>query len=136
VIKWSSWSSGAKVIFIAVCLAVMSLLMPWVDIGIASRNGISQGTFLLLLFWLYPVLTVLMNKTMQRWLGGIMGVVSAALTMAYIASKTTVLFGETRNFAAMGADAFMLSSLVMVVGCFMYRPFAAQQGTIGSLEIH
>jgi len=42
---WKNWNLGGKVIFVAACVATVSMLMKWVDVGIASQSGLSQGAF-------------------------------------------------------------------------------------------
>lgn len=126
-IKWASWDMGAKTMFIAACVAVMSMLMNWVDVGFATRNGLSQGTFLFLLLWIYPIQGVLRSKHIIAWLGCIMGALSALLTLFYIDSKQLEVFDRTTNVAAMGAYVFLFASIALVVGCFMYHPIPKNQ---------
>lgn len=45
---WQHWSLGGKIIFVAACFAILSMFMNWVDLGIVSANGLSQGVFLIL----------------------------------------------------------------------------------------
>ena len=56
---WNSFNLGGKIIIITTIVAILTMLLKWVDIGIASQNGFDQGTFLLLGLWIYPVLMVL-----------------------------------------------------------------------------
>ena len=121
-IQWSSWNAGAKTIFVAACIAVVSMLMNWVDIGIATRNGLSQGACLMLVLWLYPVIALLRGKPIMAWLGGVLGGLSALMTLVYIGSKQIEIYGRTVNVAAMGSYMFLLASVALIVGCFMYKP--------------
>ena len=126
-IKWASWGMGARTVFVAACVAVLSMFMNWVDIGFATRNGLSQGTFLFLLLWIYPIQGLLRGKPIMGWLGGIMGAFSAFLTLLYIGSKQVEVFQRATNVAAMGAYVFLFASIALVVGCFMYHPIPKNQ---------
>ena len=87
-ISWNDWDVGTKIIFIASCAAVISMVMPWVDIGIASSNGIMQGGFLLLILYIYPVMKILKNEKMSKKISLGMSVVSVAGSIVWIFSKT------------------------------------------------
>ena len=64
--NWNNWNIGGKIIFIAACVASVSMLMNWVDIGFRAESGLSQGTFLFLGLWVYLALILLTNKAMDR----------------------------------------------------------------------
>ena len=64
-LEWSKWNIGGKIIFVAGCMATVSMFMNWVDIGITTRIGISQGTFLFLAFWIYPIYMLLKNRNIK-----------------------------------------------------------------------
>ena len=67
---WSEWNFGGKVIFVSASIALVSMLMKWVDVGIASANGFSTGAFALLAFFAYPVWKLLKQKPIHLY-GGI-----------------------------------------------------------------
>ena len=119
---WEKWNLGGRIIFVSVCIAALSMLMNWVDVGFASSSGLSQGTFLFLGFWVYPVLMLFKNKDIKRLWGLACPIAAAAFTLVYISSKTVELFGESRNAAAGGAWLFLLTSIVLVVGVLKYNP--------------
>jgi len=119
---WKNWNLGGKVIFAAACVATISVLMRWVDVGIASQSGLSQGAFLFLGLWIYPVLMLFKNKAIHRVWGLMCSIASVVLTLGYISSKSVELFGETVNAAASGSYLFLLASIALIVGLVKYKP--------------
>ena len=57
---------GTKVIFVFSSLAVFSVILTWVDMGIAISNGIMQGGFVLLLLYVYPMMRILKNQLINK----------------------------------------------------------------------
>jgi hypothetical protein len=119
---WQNWNIGGRVIFVATCVATASIFMTWVDIGIASQSGISEGTFLFLVLWVYPVIMLFKNKNINWILGLACSGCSVVFTLIYISSKFLDFFGETENAAAYGAYLFLLASVVFIFGVVIYRP--------------
>jgi len=81
---WKNWNLGGKVIFVAGCVAIISMLMKWVDIGIASQSGLSQGAFLFLGLWVYPLLMLFKNKSINRLWGLVCSIASIVITIGYM----------------------------------------------------
>lgn len=121
-IDWKNWNTGAKIIFVAACAAVLSMLMDWVRIGFASQNGLAQGTFLLLGLWVYPVMMVVKGLPIRRSWGMLLSCASIVLTGMYIGSKSIEIFGKTINAASNGAWLFLLVSMALAVGIVKYVP--------------
>ena len=119
---WKNWNLGGKVIFVAACVATASMLMKWVDIGIASRSGLSELAFLFLGLWIYPVIMLFKNKEIKLIWGLVCSISSLVLTIAYISSTTAEVFGETVNAASTGAYLFLLASIALIVGVVKYAP--------------
>jgi len=119
---WKNWSFGGKIIFVAACIATASMLMNWVDIGIASQSGLTQGAFFFLCLWIYPILMLFKNKAIHHVWGLLCSIASVIVTLLYISSKSIQLFEETVNAAATGAYLFLLSSIALIVGIVKYKP--------------
>jgi|GEM_PF-1542686 len=115
-------SAGAIIILATGALAVLSMFMKWVDIGFTYQTGLQQGTFLFLLFWVYPVVAVLTKKPIILVWGTICAVLSVAATIFYISSKAIVLFGETLLVAGTGSWLFLFLSILLFIGILTYRP--------------
>jgi hypothetical protein len=121
-LEWSKWNVGGKIIFVASCVAVVSMFMNWVDLGITARIGISQAAFLLLGFWIYPVYMLLNNRSIKlRW-GLPSATLSIAGVIAYIASKSMTIAGQSGNFSAIGAWMFLIASVALIIGVALSRP--------------
>tara|TARA_B110000014_G_C20124200_1_gene597479 strand:+ start:69 stop:464 length:396 start_codon:yes stop_codon:yes gene_type:complete len=118
--KWQVWSMGNKIIFSSACVAAVSMLLTWVDIGFASQNGLSQGTFLLLGFYIYPVMRLLKNEDMNKLWGRVCSIGSVITAIIYISSKTIEVFGSTVNAASTGAYLFLFASIALIVGIEKY----------------
>ncbi len=119
---WEHWNLGGRIIFVAACAATASMFMDWVSIGFASQSGLTQGAFLLLALWVYPVLMLFKNKLISRAWGLICSIASVVLTSAYISSKSIEIFGKTINAAATGAWLFLLVSIALIFGIIKYIP--------------
>lgn len=118
-ISWSEWGLGGKLIFCATCLGIFSFLLPWVDLGFTSRNGISQGSFLLGAFYIYPVYKLLTSQAGSRTIGLVCAALAVIFAFVYIESKTVEVFNETVNAASAGADTFIIASLLLGVGVWI-----------------
>ena len=126
-VDWQNWNAGGKVIFVAACIATGSMILPWVDIGIASANGIAQGTILLLGLWVYPVLMVMQNKPMSKGGGLACAIGSVVLTLGYISNKQGSVGRISFDAAGAGAYIFLLASIAFIVGVAKYQPPAADE---------
>ena len=126
-VDWKIWNIGGKIIFVAACGATTSMLMKWVDFGIASQSGLSQLAFLFLALWIYPVTMLFQNKTIHRIWGLVCSLCSVVFTLAYITSKSIEMFGETVNAAGAGAYIFLFASIALVVGVVKYTPVVLEQ---------
>jgi len=124
-IDWANWNVGAKTIFVAACMATLSMFMDWVRIGFAAQSGLSQGTFLFLGLWIYPVLMLLKAQPIRRSWGVALAGSSITLTAIYIGSKSVEMFGKSINAAASGAWLFLLVSIALAVGVVKYVPVKA-----------
>ena len=119
-LDWKNWNLGGKIIFIAGCVATVSMLMKWVDVGIASQTGLSQGAFLFLGLWVYPLLMLFKNKSIIKLWGLGCSIASVIITIVYISSKSVELFDQTINAAANGAWLFLFASIALGVGILKY----------------
>lgn len=118
---WAEWKLGGRVIFVSACVALVSMLMKWVDVGIASANGFSQGTFLLLGFFVYPMWMLLKQKPVNLY-GGIGSAAGGMLFTAGYMSEKTVSFGERTAFLfGAGAVFFFLACGALAFGVYKYQ---------------
>lgn len=109
---FKNWSLGGKLIFISSCLAVLSLFMSWADMGIVSASGFSQQGYLLLVFFIYPVVCLLKGKDMSKKIGLISSILGIVATLAYMSSLS--------GFSGTGLYLFFLTTLGLTFGVIKY----------------
>lgn len=122
VIDPKNWNGGAWLIIFSAALAILSFILPWQDIGLISANGFRLGMFSLGILFMYPVWACATNRLMNRivaWLCAALGII---IGIAYIPLQCRVkLFDEETMIAGTGVYTFIVSSVVLAVGIFLYR---------------
>jgi hypothetical protein len=119
-INFSQWNLGGKLIFIAGCLAIVSLFMSWVDLGIVSASGFQQDGYLFLIFYIYPIYKLLKEKPMKKVLGLISSILAVIIGIIFMLSKSVDVFGTTVNGAGTGLYVFIIASIMLTVGIVKY----------------
>ena len=117
-IDWENWTSGEKIISISFVVAIISMFLNWSYGGFFPQNGFTQLTVFFLLFWAYPLFMILTGKQISRNIGLGCSTGSLILTLFYIFSRNTEIFGSFINLAGIGAWVFMFSSLALGVGVY------------------
>jgi len=118
---WKNWDLGGKVIFVSACVAAGSMLISWVDVGFARANGLSQGTFLFLGVFVYPLWMLLTNRSIHLQAGIACGALGIVCSIGYIASKQFDFFGSSVNAASTGPYVFLLSCGSLIFGVVKRR---------------
>ncbi|MEK4138931.1 hypothetical protein MHB75_12750 [Kurthia sp. FSL E2-0154] len=109
-------SLGKKIILITTVIALISLFLPWVELGILSTSGFQQGGYLFLIAFIYPVYCVLKNTYINKVGGLVCGIVALIASIAYISSKSDEIFGTAINVAGSGAYLFLISTIGLIIG--------------------
>ncbi|WP_338838402.1 hypothetical protein WDR10_14855 [Kurthia gibsonii] len=109
-------SLGKKIILITTVIALISLFLPWVELGILSASGFQQGGYLFLIAFIYPVYCVLKNTYINKVGGLVCGIVALIASIAYINSKSDEIFGTAINVAGSGAYLFLISTIGLIIG--------------------
>lgn len=109
-------SLGKKIILITTVIALISLFLPWVELGILSASGFQQGGYLFLIAFIYPVYCVLKNTYINKVGGLVCGIVALIAPIAYISSKSDEIFGTAINVAGSGAYLFLISTIGLIIG--------------------
>ncbi|HQZ68013.1 MAG TPA: DUF4339 domain-containing protein [Planctomycetaceae bacterium] len=118
---WAEWNLGGKIIFVSACVAVISMLMKWVDVGITSANGFTQGTFIFLGFFIYPVWKLLKQKPIRLY-GGVGSAAGGMLcTMVYMSERTVSFGGRSASLFGAGAVFFFLACGALAFGVYKYQ---------------
>ena len=124
--NWKDWNLGGRIIFCSGCVAIISLLMKWVDLGVFSQNGFAQQGYFLLPCWIYPLFVLLKGKKMNVFGGIIPSVIAIIIMIAFISSKgiNEEIFGDVVNVnvAAAGAWLFLFASVALLIGVLKYVP--------------
>ena len=119
---WNKWDIWGKTIFVSACIAAASMLMKWVDVGLASANGFSQGTFLFWGLFVFPLLMLLKDRPIHLVGGIVCGALGIACSLVYVASKQVEIFGNSANFASGGPYVFLLCCVALIVGVVKHKP--------------
>jgi hypothetical protein len=122
-IEWDKWNLGGRTIFIATCIAIISFLLTWKEFGPMSQNGISEGMFLLGIFYIYPIFYLLKNQFIETKWGILCGVIPIISTIIYISSLQVELFGGTANISGIGSYLFLISSIALIIGVIKYETY-------------
>lgn len=109
-------SLGKKIILITTVIALISLFLPWVELGILSASGFQQGGYLFLIAFIYPVYCVLKNTYINKVGGLVCGIVALIASITYISSKSDEIFGTAINVAGSGAYLFLISTIGLIIG--------------------
>ena len=116
-ISWNEWNIGEKVIFVASIIAALSMLLPWVDIGFASRNGIMTGGIILLALFTYPMLKIFKSQEINTKIALAASIVSILASIYWIFVQNTIqLMGQTGNVSGSGLYIFLIASFALAFG--------------------
>lgn len=110
-----------KIILGSALAALISLFMPWIQMGIISSSGWSQQGYFFCLFFVYPIIGVFNVKGLNRIAGIICGVLAFVIAVAYIADKQYDILGNKGNAAASGLYLFTASTIGLIIGAVKYR---------------
>ena len=119
-VDWNNWGLGSRIIFASSCVAIVSMLFNWVNVGFIAENGFSQQTVIFLGLWVDPALFLLQGKKIDKNIGLGCAAGSFLVTAFYINSKTVVLLGNSVNAAGLGAWIFLLASAALGYGVFQF----------------
>lgn len=121
-INFKSWSTGGKIIFISLSLAVVSLFMSWVDLGFAQFSGFQQEGYFLLVFFFYPSYKLLKGKSMNKFIALFSSILAFLFSATHLLSKTVEVFGRYMNTAGTGLSLFVIASFLLIIGVVKYKP--------------
>ncbi len=108
-----------KLYLLAGVAAVISLFLPWVDLGILSANGFQQQGYLFLVLMIYPIYTVIAEKSRYKMVSLGCGIVNTVFVFIFINSKSADFFGETINAAGIGLYVMLIASILMTIAAGM-----------------
>lgn len=112
----------ADLYWILSCIAIS--VPKRVDLGIISATGFQQNGYLFFLFFLlflYPLVTLLFGKPMNKILGMALSGVAVFAGIYFAVSKTVEILDSTINAAGSGLYLFIFSSILLLVGVLKYQ---------------
>lgn len=107
---------GEKLILISACIAIISLFMPWTSLFGLSQSGFQQQGYIVLVAFLYPTLTILMGKHINKILGIVSGGIGIIIMIFYISSKQADLFGASIDVTGTGAYLCIAATILLAIG--------------------
>ncbi|WP_010287229.1 hypothetical protein [Kurthia massiliensis] len=108
-----------KLMLGASAVAIISLFLPWVDLGIVSASGFQQQGYLFLIAFIYPVYAIFKNKPIHKIGGLACGIIAIVASFIFMNSKSGDLFGATINATGSGLYVFLIASIVLTIGVWM-----------------
>lgn len=112
-------SLGKKIILITTVIALISLFLPWVELGILSASGFQQDGYLFLIAFIYPIYCVFKNNYVNKIGGLACGIIALIVSIFYVSSKSDELFGASINVAGSGAYLFLISTIGLIIGVIL-----------------
>lgn len=107
-------SLGVKIsTVVIVLLAVLSMFLTWADVGIARASGFKNQSWILLAFFIYPVLSNLTDTYMYKFVALFKVTTLNAFMIWYIAFRKVEIFGKEVDVVAGGAYLFLICSLAL-----------------------
>lgn len=119
--SWSNTNIGAKAILIASLIAIISIFLPWIDMTITTSSGWKQFAFILLAFYVYPVLQVIRNKPISLVWGSASSILAAFASVAFMEWKTISFEGVDLYLAGQGTYLFFVASVILFAGVLKYK---------------
>lgn len=120
--SWSNLNIGGKIILISAVIAIISIFMPWMDTTLSTSSGWQQLAFVLLGFYVYPVLQTLKNKPISLLWGSASSIFAALAAVAFMEWKTIPFEGVDLCFAGQGTYLFFVASVFLFAGVLKYKP--------------
>lgn len=96
-------------------IAVLSLFMTWVDVGIAKANGFQQQGYFWILTFVYPTIQIIRKQNYNK-IAAIVPLVLGVLSMIYfISTKNTTVYGIKLHCARAGMYIMTCAIIVSLV---------------------
>ena len=105
--NWKDWSLGNRIIFSSAIIAVLSLLLPWADMGLVTINGFGQQGYILLIFYVYPIYKLLNSKPIKSIYGLLSSLLAIITSISFAFSKTVEVFNTSMNVSGSGLVLFI-----------------------------
>lgn len=110
------WGIGGFLIVIAAILYVISLFMPWVSTVLFHMNGFQKESYLILILFVYPLFTVIANKSMNLMIGLALAIFALLFLVYYATSTSEAYVGSAFSVAGAGLYAAIIATILFLAG--------------------
>ena len=117
--NWKTSTLGQKIIFSSTLVAILSLLLPWADMGLTSVHGFGQQGYILLIFYIYPLIKILKQEPITKKYGIISSSLAVLSSIVFAFSKSVEVLGTSVNLSGSGLILFILCSIALLIGIFI-----------------
>lgn len=118
--KFKDLDRSGKLLIVSLTLAIISMAMPWKDLGIISRTGLETASFLWLLLTAYPAVQAASKKKINIKLAFPMQAVALLIMYGDYQNSAVDLFDQTVNAFGIGAWVFVLHIILNIVALVLY----------------
>ena len=119
--SWSNTNFGGKLILISTMIAIISIFLPWIDKVIHYTTGWKEYAFVLLIFYIYPVLQVIKNKSLSLLWGSTTSIIPAVAVYTFMEYQTIHIEGVDICWAGQGAYLFFVACVFLFAGVLKYK---------------
>ena len=120
--EWANWGVSERTIIVSGCAALVSLFMPWVDLGIESRNGFSMLWGLPMMgAFAYPVHKVLSEEIINQKIAYSLAGASTVFCVMWMFNNQIEIFGKSVNVSGSGLFLFLLCLLALTWGVWKHK---------------
>lgn len=121
--NFNQWNTGGKLIFISTVIAILSLLLPWIDGGIEREIGFQQGGSVFLAMYIYPFLMLTQDKSINKIAGTISGVLAILLPGYFLHYMSLELREPMTEIVMSGMILFLIAGILLLVGILSYQRY-------------
>ena len=120
--NYKEWNTGGKIIFYATVLAIVSILLPWIE-GDGDTLGYQQGASVFLALYIYPFLALTMDKPFKTPLGHINGLLAVGVPGYFLYYMAEEMAAGLLEAAGIGIILFMIAGIALLIGIHKYERY-------------
>lgn len=132
--NFSNWSIGGKLIFISTLIAILSLLLPWIEGDAQPEMGFLQGQSVFLALYIYPFFILAQDKKMNSAIGVLSSILAIILPLTFLYYMSRELRQPMPDIISYGLIIFIIASIILIIGVLKYIPYDRKRGTLRKKE--
>lgn len=120
--NYGDWNLGGKLIFYATILAIISVILPWMEAN-NGTIGFMQGAGFFLVFYVYPFVLLLMDRKIHELVGTVsagFAVFAPSYVLYYVMDQEG---GSLTEIAEPGVIIFIVASMILFTGIHLYESY-------------